>query len=65
MKRALIVMGAVIGICALGQAFLVGVAVGRSSDPCPPTQASNERQLSRHDQDDTPTPAMAPVRWNE
>ena len=27
-------------------------------------QAGNERQLSPHEQD-TPTPAKAPVRWNE
>ena len=29
-----------------------------------PELAGNERQLSPHEQD-TPTPAMAPVRWNE
>lgn len=28
-------------------------------------QADNQRQLSPHEQDNTPTPAMAPVRWNE
>ncbi|WP_342622673.1 hypothetical protein [Pseudomonas alkylphenolica] len=30
-----------------------------------PQVAGNERQLSPHEQDNIPTPAMAPVRWNE
>jgi hypothetical protein len=54
--------------------FLVGVLLfvtGAGREPqskCEPVnqlQAGNERQLSPHEQDNTPTPAMAPVRWNE
>ncbi|MEG0968949.1 MAG: hypothetical protein RSG92_26625 [Pseudomonas sp.] len=30
-----------------------------------PQVAGNERQLSPHEQDNTPTPVKAPVRWNE
>ncbi|NBA95545.1 hypothetical protein [Pseudomonas sp. R5(2019)] len=37
---------------------------GISCIPDSHLQAGNERQLSPHEQD-TPTPAMAPVRWNE
>ncbi|QBF29106.1 hypothetical protein EXN22_16400 [Pseudomonas tructae] len=38
--------------------------VGISCIPDSQLQAGNERQLSPHEQD-TPTPAKAPVRWNE
>ena len=38
--------------------------VGISCIPDRQLQAGNERQLSPHEQD-TPTPAKAPVRWNE
>ncbi|MDD2046151.1 hypothetical protein [Pseudomonas putida] len=37
---------------------------GISCIPDSQLQAGNERQLSPHEQD-TPTPAMAPVRWHE
>lgn len=37
---------------------------GLSCIPDSQLQAGNERQLSPHEQD-TPTPAKAPVRWNE
>ncbi|WP_010226265.1 hypothetical protein [Pseudomonas donghuensis] len=38
--------------------------VGISCIPDSQLQAGNERQLSPREQD-TPTPAKAPVRWNE
>ena len=39
--------------------------VGISCIPDSQLQAGNERQLSPHEQDTTPTPAQAPARWNE
>lgn len=39
--------------------------VGISCIPDSQLQAGNERQLSPHEQDTTPTPAQAPTRWNE
>ncbi|WP_095162613.1 hypothetical protein [Pseudomonas sp. Irchel 3F5] len=63
MKRHQVVMAVLIGILALAQAFCVGMFVGRETKVCQ-LQAGNERQLSPHEQD-TPTPAKAPVRWNE
>ena len=39
--------------------------VGISCIPDSQLQAGNERQLSPHEQDTTPTPAQAPERWNE
>jgi hypothetical protein len=48
-------------------AFVTGA--GRETQPkCEPViqlQAGNERLLSPHEQDTTPTPAQAPARWNE
>ncbi|KJK14853.1 hypothetical protein [Pseudomonas sp. 2(2015)] len=63
MKRHLVVMGVLIGTLTLVQVFCVGMFVGRETKVCQ-LQAGNERQLSPHEQD-TPTPAKAPVRWNE
>lgn len=63
MKRHQIVMAVLIGIFTLAQAFCVGMFVGRETKACQ-LQAGNERQLSPYEQD-TPTPAKAPVRWNE
>lgn len=40
-------------------------ATGLSCIPDSQLQAGNERQLSPHEQDTTPTPAQAPARWNE
>lgn len=63
MKRHLIAMAVGIGLCALGQAFFVGMFVGRETKVCQ-LQAGNERQLSPHEQDDNrPTPAAAPAAW--
>jgi len=42
-----------------------GYAGGISCIPDSQLQAGNERQLSLHEQDNTPIPAMAPVRWTE
>ncbi|WP_426427346.1 hypothetical protein [Pseudomonas palmensis] len=39
--------------------------VGISCIPDSQLQAGNERQLSPHEQDTTPTPAQAPARWNK
>jgi hypothetical protein len=39
--------------------------VGISCIPDSQLQVGNERQLSPHEQDTTPTPAQAPARWNE
>lgn len=41
---------------------------GKGCDPqkgIPGGAHHTERQLSPHEQDNTPIPAMAPVRWNE
>ncbi|CRI56348.1 hypothetical protein [Pseudomonas sp. CCOS 191] len=63
MKRHLVVMGFLIGAFALVQTFCVGVFVGRETKVCQ-LQAGNERQLSPHEQQDNgPTPALAPGRW--
>lgn len=64
MKRAMITMGVIVGICALGQAFCIGLAIGRTGNDCQ-LQASNERQLSPHEQESGPTTTQAPARWNE
>lgn len=63
MKRHLVVMGVLIGIFALVQAFCVGMFVGRETKVCH-LNAGNERQLSPHEKDSGPTPALAPGRWN-
>ncbi|WP_312391710.1 hypothetical protein [Pseudomonas sp.] len=62
MKRHLVVMGVLIGIFALVQAFCVGMFVGRETKACH-LSAGNERQLSPHEKDSGPTPALAPGRW--
>ncbi|MBA6132709.1 hypothetical protein [Pseudomonas juntendi] len=62
MKRHLVVMGVLIGIFALVQAFCVGMFVGRETKVCH-LNAGNERQLSPHEKDSGPTPALAPGRW--
>jgi hypothetical protein len=38
---------------------------GISCIPDSQLQGGNEHQLSPHEQDNIPTPVMAPVRWNE
>lgn len=62
MRRHLVFMGAMIGAFALVQAFCVGMFVGRETKVCQ-LQAGNERQLSPHEKDSGPTPALAPGRW--
>ncbi|MGK0158796.1 hypothetical protein [Pseudomonas mosselii] len=63
MKRHLVVMGAIVGAFTLVQVFCVGMFVGRETKVCQ-LQAGNERQLSPHEQQDNgPTPALAPGRW--
>lgn len=64
MKRHLIFMGAMIGAFALVQVFCVGMFVGRETKVCQ-LQAGNERQLSPHETQPEPTPALAPGRWND
>ncbi|MCE5976677.1 hypothetical protein [Pseudomonas sp. JR33AA] len=62
MKRHLVVMGAIVGAFTLVQVFCVGMFVGRETKVCQ-VQAGNERQLSPHETQPEPTPALAPGRW--
>ncbi|AZL68825.1 hypothetical protein [Pseudomonas oryziphila] len=54
----------VIGVLVLTEVFVLGMFVGRETKVCQ-LQASNERQLSPHEQQNGPTPAGAPAPWNE
>ncbi|GEM_PF-1504441 len=62
MKRHQVVMGVLIGAFTLVQVFCVGMFVGRETKVCQ-VQAGNERQLSPHETQPEPTPALAPGRW--
>ncbi|MEE3636486.1 hypothetical protein UIA24_19870 [Pseudomonas sp. AL 58] len=62
MKRHQVVMAVLIGLLALVQTFCVGMFIGRETKVCQ-IQASNERQLSPHETQPEPTPALAPGRW--
>ena len=62
----MLAMGVFVALCGIGTALCVGAFVARETAKCPQPHALAERQLSPHEKENNgPTPARVPVRWNE